>query len=710
VTTPKLTVSFGHSSNLSEIQRVEQLAWEDFARSLTKTPPETEDKSSVGWYAAAEFEASHRHGKTFVARYALTLDYDHISRTDVAAIRETYKGLAYALYTTWSHRPEKPRVRVVLPLSRPAGADEFQAVSRRIAARFDIEKAAGESHVVAQMMFLPSVKPGEGKTFRAEINDGAHVDVDAVLEEYDDWTDKSTWPHRLEGDGVYNTDDLPVPPNEKPGIVGDFCRAFDIPTAIERFELPYVPTNVQDRWTYTAGSRPEGAIVYDGGLKLHSHHDTDPARGQHNAFDLVRLHKFGGFDGSVAAGIPVTERPSFRAMVALALAQPEVREQQVIDELDDLGPLPRVDVSGNEGGLHSGSVEGHRAEARDVAASRFRVIPAAEFTGGKPLDWIVKGLLPRAQVGVIYGPSTVGKSFVVTDIGAHVSSGRSWRELRTKKGRVVTVVAEGAGGYKQRLQAHSREFSVPMDAMPDVIADAPDLKDPKHAAEIALAIGKADLVIIDTLAASFIGNENSGEDLGLVLRHCKFIHEKTGAMVWLVHHTGKDETKGARGWSGLKAAADVEMEVSQQGVFRTLKLTKLKDGDADRKWGFQLRAVVLGTDEDGDEVSSCVVEAAEILETSGNRPEPRSQWQKDVLKAARKIASSGPVTVQALTDYVMSTLSEPTEAEKGRDRRPFQIRRAIDALLAAGVWLFKHGPHSVTLTRVVEAGEEFDDE
>src|SRR6266540_2017235 len=135
----KLKVSFGESSNPAGITRVEELAWDDFARSLTKQPPETEDKASVGWYAVAEFESGHRHGKTFVARYALTLDYDHIERDSVTKIAAAFEPFAYTMYTTWSHTPEKPRLRVVLPLSRPAGADEFQAVSRKIASLADIE-------------------------------------------------------------------------------------------------------------------------------------------------------------------------------------------------------------------------------------------------------------------------------------------------------------------------------------------------------------------------------------------------------------------------------------------------------------------------------------------------------------------------------------------------------------------------------------------
>jgi hypothetical protein len=706
VTKPKLKVSFGQSSNLAEIVRVEELAWEDFARRLTQQPPETDDKSSVGWYAVAEFETSHRDGKTFVARYALTLDYDHISREDVATITGAFDAHAYALYTTWSHDPAKPRLRLVLPLSRPTGADEFQAVSRKVASWAGIDLPSGESHVVAQMMFLPAVKPGKGNEFRARIHEGDVIDVDAVLGSYADWTDHSSWPHRSSGDNVYNADELPVPPDEKPGIVGDFCRAFDVPAVIEKFSLPYTPTNNKDRWTYTAGSRPEGAIIYDDGRKLHSHHDTDPARGQHNAFDLVRLHKFGQLDADVAAGCVVTERPSFAAMVKLALEQPEVRQQQIIAELD-------VVVVSESEDFAAGANDSPKESVLDAAqrASRFQVIPAAEFTGGAPLRWLIKSLLPKAQVGVIYGPSGAGKSFLALNIGTAVSRGEKWRELKTKKGRVVYVCSEGAGGFKLRVQAHSKDQNVPMEEMPDVIPNAPDLRDPKDAAAIAHAIGEADLVIVDTLAASFTGNENSGEDIGLVLRHCKFIHEKTGAMVWLVHHSGKDETKGARGWSGLRAAADVEMEVlKHDNDVRTVELTKLKDGEDGRKWAFRLKAVVLGTDEDGDAVSSMVVEAVELDELpskrTGNSAEPTDDWEARVLQVTRRM--SGPFELKDIIAGVIAKLTDADDPDK--DRRVGRIVRATDDLLSAGHWLFKLPDGKFSNVRAVQASPDELDE
>lgn len=150
------------------------------------------------------------------------------------------------------------------------------------------------------------------------------LDVDAIIAAHPDWKDKKTWPKRKENDELYDTDDVESP-LQKPGLVGAFCRAFTIREAIEKFDLPYKQGSGETRWTFTGGSRADGAVEYDDSTKLHSYHDTDPARGQHNAYDLLRLHRFGnldGFDGDT----PIDERPSTRAMEDFCRSLPELRE------------------------------------------------------------------------------------------------------------------------------------------------------------------------------------------------------------------------------------------------------------------------------------------------------------------------------------------------------------------------------------------------
>lgn len=234
----KLIVSFGpNGQDLGKITAVSEATWQEIADLLTKDPPETTDKTLRGWFIPAEFSPRRRHSDNFVARHALTFDYDTITPANAKAIQTAFASYEYAVYTTWSHATDKPRLRLVMPTTRPMAADEFCAVSRKIAAIANIEWAARESHTVCQCAFQPTKKPGG--VFKAKVNAGDWIDVDAVLASYEDWTDPKQWPHRKEHDEQYSKEDLPAPPTSKGGVVGAFCRAFMIPDAIDRFSLPY---------------------------------------------------------------------------------------------------------------------------------------------------------------------------------------------------------------------------------------------------------------------------------------------------------------------------------------------------------------------------------------------------------------------------------------------------------------------------------------
>lgn len=236
-----LTISFGdgkplpNNAQLARITGVEHLTWEQFSARLTKAPPVTADKASAGWYCCAEFRGRHRDTDSFIARHCLALDYDHVTPAEVKVVIASLSGWAFAAYTTASHTSAAPRLRIVMPLSRPCTLDEFQAVSRWVADQAGIELASRESHTPSQMMYMPTVKPGA--KFTVKIGQGTWMDVDSVLSTYEDWTDKSSWPHRADHDTLASGEK--VDPTEKAGIIGAFCRAFDVPTAIERFELPY---------------------------------------------------------------------------------------------------------------------------------------------------------------------------------------------------------------------------------------------------------------------------------------------------------------------------------------------------------------------------------------------------------------------------------------------------------------------------------------
>lgn len=231
----KLIVSYGAHSNLAEITQVKTLTWGQYAFELS-TPMVAGDKTARGWSIPASFSPAYRDSENFVARHALTFDYDRITPENVTLLTEAYRGVTHLMYTTFSHTQAQPRYRFVFPLARPVTFDEFQAVSRKVASWAGIELAARESHVPAQMMFLPVTRTAD--SFEAVLHSRETLDPDAVLAEYADWTDRTSWPHRARAD-VLSGADVAEDPLQKAGIVGDFCRAYSISAAIEKFGLPY---------------------------------------------------------------------------------------------------------------------------------------------------------------------------------------------------------------------------------------------------------------------------------------------------------------------------------------------------------------------------------------------------------------------------------------------------------------------------------------
>lgn len=318
---------------------------------------------------------------------------------------------------------------------------------------------------------------------------------------------------------------------------------------------------------------------------------------------------------------------------------------------------------------------------------RFRVVPAGEFAQGQPPGWIIKGVIPRAELVVLFGESGAGKSFVALDMAAAIVRGIDWRGHRTKPGRVVYIAAEGGGGFRNRLRAYEHFHKANLNGLPlGIIHATPNFLQKADALDVAKAIvaaGKADVVIVDTFAQVIPGaNENAAEDIGKALVHCRGIHRATGAVVILVHHAGKDPTRGARGWSGLRAAADAELEVLRMPAGRMLRVSKQKDGDDGIEWGFDLEPVPIGMDEDGDVVQSCVVRPAEVpmVGRLGQGRRPLGKWERIVQEVVGEIAlgqNSGIEVDHVLTEVVRRA---PAVEDGKRDTRKQHARRALLAL------------------------------
>lgn len=287
----------------------------------------------------------------------------------------------------------------------------------------------------------------------------------------------------------------------------------------------------------------------------------------------------------------------------------------------------------------------------------------------KPREYVIKGIQPvGAELCVIYGDSGAGKSFLIDDMLTDVHLGRPWNGRRTLKQRVVRIVAEGASDDRYRRHAIAAAKGVGLADLPRVINNAPDLFDAKQARNVAEHIrgaGGCDVLLVDTLAATFSGDEN-GSEMGGYIRNVKLIQRALGCTVWLVHHTGHANKDRMRGWSGLRAAADVELEVTRDGEARCVRVTKSKGGVDGARIGFKLDFVMLGRDADGDPFGSCRVEYTDAPPAAAKGPTGQKRDALEAVKAA--VRESGPLEYEDARLVVVDVLPVPEPGK--RDRRP----------------------------------------
>lgn len=350
--------------------------------------------------------------------------------------------------------------------------------------------------------------------------------------------------------------------------------------------------------------------------------------------------------------------------------------------------------------VDTAKVEAEAQAAEAAKPSRFTVVSDEAFMARPAPRWIVKGLVPEGDLLVLFGESGAGKSFVALDIFGAVSRGVAWRGLKVRQRKVCFVVAEGGGGFRNRLHAYAQHHG----AKPGVgvIHAAPNLLQRSEASDVAkaiLAAGGADIVVVDTFAQTTPGaNENAGEHVGKALAHCREIGKALGgALVVLVHHTGKDLTKGARGWSGLRAAADAEIEVSKGTAGRKIRTTKQKDGDDSAQWGFSLEQVPIGFDEDDDVITSCVVVDAPLAETGTARRKlgPREELLNKVIQEMAK-GGAFEFSAKEIVDKAVDLFVE--EGGKIDKNTPANFSKSLKRMCGSAFdYTFDEDTHTVSL-------------
>ena len=314
-------------SEFYEKLRIPARSTETLQEYLSFKKAEQDELKDIGGFVAGSLEGFRRKADSIKGRDLITLDLDNIQPNGTEEILKRVEG--YCIYSTRKHSPATPRLRILLPFDKPATADEYEPLARYMAACIGIEFADPTTFEASRMMYFPSVcSDGE---YIYTFSDKPMLSVDGLLEKIDkewgDWRDVSKWVQVPGSENMYRK--LAVKqsdPLTKAGIVGAFCSTYNIYDAMETFlQGIYEATSTPDRYTYLGGSTTGGAIVYQDGLFLYSHHASDPCCGKLvNSFDLVRLHKFADLDNAADLKTPTNRLPSYQAMSELAIQDTKV--------------------------------------------------------------------------------------------------------------------------------------------------------------------------------------------------------------------------------------------------------------------------------------------------------------------------------------------------------------------------------------------------
>lgn len=287
---------------------------ETYKRFISATKQEQGKIKDVGGFVGGFLTNGKRDKTSVLYRQLITLDID-FSHENFWWDFTMLFDCAAVIHSTHKSCPEKPRHRLVIPLDREVSQEEYQAIARKVAGDLNIDLFDQSTFDVNRLMFWPSISSDAEYYF--ECQDGPILDADYILSLYNDWHDTTEWPAASDSNDIIRQaikkQENPV---DKKGIVGLFCRTYTIQSAIETFLSDTYTSAGEDRYTYANGSTAAGLIVYDD-IFAYSHHGTDPAGGRLcNAFDLVRIHRFGHLDTGKEK--EDKDKKSFKAMEELA--------------------------------------------------------------------------------------------------------------------------------------------------------------------------------------------------------------------------------------------------------------------------------------------------------------------------------------------------------------------------------------------------------
>src|SRR5215207_7081743 len=309
----------------------------------------------------------------------------------------------------------------------------------------------------------------------------------------------------------------------------------------------------------------------------------------------------------------------------------------------------------------------------DERRPRFQLIPFERINLSTAPNYLVKGLVPRVGLTVIWGPPKSGKSFFTLDLLAHVAAGWHFRKLRVQQGPIVYFVLEGDEGFKARIEAFRKQhLTVDHERIPlYYVAARLDLV--KDVAALIAAIGAQmrpeevpAAVAIDTLNRSLGGSESSDQDMSAYVRAADSIRDAFRCAVVVVHHCGIDASR-PRGHSSLTGAVDSQIAIKRDGANNIVaELEWMKDGPQGEVIVSRLEPIQVGIDDDGDPITSCVltpIEGGSAPKASSRPLAPRTRRALEAL--TESLLDHGRIPPSFLG--LPGSISSAVEAERWRE-------------------------------------------
>lgn len=629
-------------------------------------------------YDAREHAAQRERGRYI----ALTGDVDSGDHT-IDAIREGVTafvtGSAWMIYSSPHARPGDMRWRIIIPL---ADEQPFEAWNDAQLAFFAFMEARGIAmdHALAraaQPVYLPNVPAVHAKSEAAlrneagdplyfvrdhsgqdkpglDIADGIAAQGIAALRHRRLEDERAREAIRREAEARRAAS----PRGEGATLIEDFNAENSVATMLEICGYEQCPRNADDwRSPHQTGETFATRIIGSKWVSL-SASDTAARIGSQcasgcygDAYDLFVHYKHGGDHKAAFRALHAEKRAAQGNVVYPKQFEPP----EWLDDVPGYDEMPEWADSGVDGFEQD-------FEAVAIAAGSPPSLPFFWFKDAEPdLDAsdFVEGLLTTGSMSVVYGPSNCGKTFFIVDLALHVAWGREWRGREIDRGAVVYLSLEGSQGIRNRLTAFRKHHDLTGTDLPFIAMPKPvNLlnEDADVNAVIALTHHVAEttglpvsMVIIDTLSRAMAGgNENSPEDMTALIGNCDRIRNATGSHVCIVHHSGKDEAKGARGHSSLRAATDTEIEIRRDPelTFSSVRIAKQRDLEAGDPFGFTLYRVPLGVNRRGKDVTSCVVMESDQTTILARDPDKLSPKETAALDSLERCLVAGGFEVE----------------------------------------------------------------